>query len=100
MAAIKKIVITAFVFAATIYSSNSQVTPQAAYTGSTPVSYVRTFDVKVPVNSLSNIFSKPVEEVMQSTTYFDGLGRPIESVAKMASPLQKDMVSAVRYDEF
>ena len=37
---------------------------------------------------------------MQTTAYFDGLGRPMETVAKKASPLQKDVVSAVRYDEY
>jgi RHS repeat-associated protein len=37
-------------------------------------------------------------DVQQSTTYFDGLGRPIQSVAKQASPLQNDMVTMNAYD--
>ena len=39
-------------------------------------------------------------DVMQATTYFDGLGRPIQKVAKQASPLQNDMVTIQEYDPF
>ena len=39
-------------------------------------------------------------EVQQKTQYFDGLGRPTESVAKQASPLLKDVVSFQTYDIF
>jgi RHS repeat-associated protein len=37
-------------------------------------------------------------DVKQVTAYFDGLGRSIQSVAKQASPLQKDMVTFQVYD--
>jgi len=39
-------------------------------------------------------------DVAQTTTYFDGLGRSIQSVAKQASPLQNDMVTTVVLDYF
>jgi RHS repeat-associated protein len=39
-------------------------------------------------------------DVQQTTQYFDGLGRPIQTVAKQASPLQKDMVTIDLYDPF
>jgi len=32
-------------------------------------------------------------------TYFDGFGRPIQSIAIKASPLQKDIVTPVQYDQ-
>jgi hypothetical protein len=41
-----------------------------------------------------------VSDVQQTTQYFDGLGRPIQSVAMQASPLGKDMVSMQAYDQF
>ncbi|HTR30899.1 MAG TPA: DUF6443 domain-containing protein, partial [Puia sp.] len=41
--------------------------------------------------------TSPVD-VLQTTTYFDGLGRPIQAVEKQASPLQKDMVAMKVYD--
>ena len=39
-------------------------------------------------------------DVTQTTQYFDGLGRQIETVAMQQSPLQKDMVSFNVYDVF
>jgi RHS repeat-associated protein len=46
-------------------------------------------------NGLTNPY-----DVAQATQYFDGLGRLVQSVAKQASPLQNDIVSAVVYDNF
>jgi RHS repeat-associated protein len=39
-----------------------------------------------------------VFDVKESTTYFDGLGRPIQSVAKQVSPNQADLVTINVYD--
>jgi RHS repeat-associated protein len=39
-------------------------------------------------------------DVQQSTTFYDGLGRPVQTVAKQASPLQKDMVTIQVYDPY
>ena len=39
-----------------------------------------------------------VFDVKESTTYFDGLGRPIQSVAKQVSPNQADLVTVNVYD--
>ncbi len=39
-------------------------------------------------------------DVSQNTEYFDGLGRPLQTVGMMQSPLQKDLVSLNVYDEY
>lgn len=39
-------------------------------------------------------------DVQQTTSYFDGLGRLIQTVNKQITPLQKDMVVPVVYDQF
>ncbi len=39
-------------------------------------------------------------DVQQSTTYFDGFGRSVQTVARQASPLQMDMVTVQAYDAF
>ena len=64
--------------------------------------YVRTRNISKPgvtdtvtANGLSSTW-----DVQQTTQYFDGLGRPIQAVAKQASPLGKDMVSIEAYDAF
>jgi RHS repeat-associated protein len=45
--------------------------------------------------SLSSIY-----DVAQVTQYFDGLGRPLQTVSKQASPLQNDVVQEVVYDNY
>lgn len=39
-------------------------------------------------------------ELMQTVQYFDGLGRPIQTVQVMASPGKKDIVQPVAYDQY
>ncbi|HXB07841.1 MAG TPA: DUF6443 domain-containing protein, partial [Puia sp.] len=39
-------------------------------------------------------------DVQQTTVYFDGLGRSVQTVERQASPLQQDMVSMQVYDAF
>ncbi len=73
------------------------VTPPPAYS-TAPGNYVRTWDATAPGLDPNSITSQPVTKSLLSTQYFDGLGRPIQTVSKQASPLQSDMVSAVVYD--
>ncbi len=39
-------------------------------------------------------------DVAQTTQYYDGIGRLVQTVAKQVSPLQNDMVKPVVYDNF
>ncbi|MBO9571015.1 MAG: hypothetical protein J7497_02215 [Chitinophagaceae bacterium] len=81
-------------------SNFAQVTP-VAYSSSTSVNWIRTWDVKYPQSNSSTITSNTnPDEVLQTTQYFDGLGRPLQSVIKQGSPLLKDQVSASVYDNF
>jgi len=75
------------------------VTPPAAYS-TAPGNYVRTWDASAPGLDPNSIMSQPVTGSLQSTQYFDGLGRLLQTVNKQASPLQNDMVTAVVYDAF
>ena len=80
----------------------------AAYSASTPVNFVRSYDVLVPTTAVaptSDIAyviatNRSISEVKQTTGYFDGLGRPMQTVAKAQSPAGYDMVSPVVYDGF
>ena len=70
--------------------------------GPPDLNYIRTRTVKKP-----GITDKPtadgltdVNDVEQTTTYFDGLGRSVQTVSKKASPLGYDMVVPQVYDEF
>ncbi len=80
-------------------------TVPTAYTAGISVSYVRTWDASSPETNPNNITtSSAVRQFKMSTTYVDGLGRPIESVTKQGSlktgVAAVDMVSAMEYDQY
>ena len=62
------------------------------------INYIKTYSYQKP-DITENPAELSAELVQLNTTYFDGLGRPIQSVAKQASPAGKDLVSPVYYDE-
>ena len=66
------------------------------------LNYIRTRTIKKPgvADKLTADGLSDNNDVQQSTTYFDGLSRPIQSVAKHASPLGNDMVVPQVYDPF
>lgn len=69
----------------------------------TPLSllnYIRMRDITIPAITTSTAaaaLTNPTD-VKQSTQYFDGLGRAIQTVSRQASPLLKDIVSVNEYD--
>jgi|GEM_PF-3027332 len=76
----------------------------APYLGSMNVSYIRTWDALAPETDPNAIMTRPLKDVHQTTQYFDGLGRLLQTVMKQGS-LQTgsspvDLVAPVVYDEF
>lgn len=66
------------------------------------LNYIRTRSIVKPGVTdtvTADGLTSPVD-VQQTTQYFDGLGRPVQTVARQASPLQKDLVSFEVYDPF
>ena len=63
-------------------------------------SYVRTRDITRPgiTDTAPAAALTSPGDVKQLTQYVDGLGRPLQEVAKQASPLQNDMVTMHVYD--
>lgn len=65
------------------------------------MNYVVTNQVLVPnITDGASVMHLAAEKVTQSITYFDGLGRPMQSVVTQGSPLKGDMVTPVKYDGF
>ncbi|SKD09162.1 RHS repeat-associated core domain-containing protein [Chitinophaga ginsengisegetis] len=81
--------------------SAAPVAVPAAYTNATN-NYVRTWEPAAPLTDTSYVasLSRPVTEVRQSTQYFDGLGRPLQTVSKALSVGGNDLVSPIVYDQF
>ncbi|MFT3750325.1 MAG: DUF6443 domain-containing protein [Agriterribacter sp.] len=82
----------------------SQQPLPSAYPGSTTVNYIRTWDARAPEQNATTLTTRPLRDVQQTTQYFDGLGRPLQTVIKQGSyptgGTAVDMVSPVLYDEF
>jgi RHS repeat-associated protein len=78
-----------------------QSTP-GSYTTGMPVNYVRTWTASRPFTDPADLTAtgRTLAEVKQTTAYFDGLGRPLQSVSKGATPTGKDLVSMHTYDVF
>ena len=80
--------------------ASSQIVTPTAYSSTIKINYIRTWDATAPIQNPDTLKARPVNDSKQTTQYFDGLGRPIQTVAKRVSPLQKDIVNATVYDVF
>ncbi|MBY0537631.1 MAG: DUF4329 domain-containing protein, partial [Chitinophagaceae bacterium] len=84
-----------------LYSNELNFTVTYSSSSFENLNYVRVNDVWVyGVKSWIQADQLPVGQKQQTTQYFDGLGRPIETVNKQVTPLMKDMVVPVVYDNF
>ncbi len=67
------------------------------YTNTT-INYIRSWEPNGPILDPAAVTAASVDVVKQSTQYFDGLGRPLQTVSKGQSPLKNDLVAPVVYD--
>ncbi|MGI4733612.1 MAG: leucine-rich repeat domain-containing protein [Janthinobacterium lividum] len=66
-------------------------------TGPAP-NFVRVWTPRIAVTDSTRISRALVDSVSMSTQYMDGLGRPIQTVLKQASPSKRDLVQPQAYD--
>ncbi|HEY0065716.1 MAG TPA: DUF6443 domain-containing protein [Flavisolibacter sp.] len=59
--------------------------------------FIRTWKADAPETNPDLLVTRPLRDVKQHTTYYDGLGRPVQTVAKNASQ-GKDLVDMTGYD--
>ncbi|MBL7746164.1 MAG: hypothetical protein JNM19_01945 [Chitinophagaceae bacterium] len=81
----------------------TMVAQPGPYPPSVPVNYIRTYDAVAPETDVNTLMGRPAKDVKVATQYFDGLGRPVQTVMKQASletgGTLADMVSPVEYDD-
>ncbi|MDF2191496.1 DUF6443 domain-containing protein [Paraflavitalea sp. CAU 1676] len=81
----------------------------ADYINNGRINYIRTWDAVAPDTSAAALRTRPVKDVKQTTVYFDGLGRPLQTVVKrralntdaanlISAASAVDLVTAVVYD--
>jgi RHS repeat-associated protein len=106
--------VTLFLCAVIFSKSQAQVIPNgastpsaqqvqnipAAYSATAQINWVRTWKPWKPMTDETLVPSQTVADVKQTTAYVDGLGRPVQTVTKQISPLQKDMVAYVTLDAY
>ncbi|MBY0535750.1 MAG: hypothetical protein K2P88_07870 [Chitinophagaceae bacterium] len=63
----------------------SQVKAQTSYNSSIEVNYVRVWEASAPESNATVLPTRPLRDVKMSTQYFDGLGRPLQTVVKQGS---------------
>ena len=77
-------------------------TQPSAYNASAAINYVRTWLPVAPISNQNSLSSLPYTAVKKTTSYIDGLGRPIQSVSQQSSPGSNpvDLVQPVTYDQY
>lgn len=97
--------IVSFLFSTVILAQSLPITPPAPYDPSIKINLIRAWAAKGPEQDPYNLTIRPLKDVQQTSTYFDGLGKPLQSVIKKGSLETStqnffDIVSANTYDQF
>src|SRR6478752_6947891 len=81
-------------------SANTVAPTPSAYPAGLKVNYVRTRLALGPIQDEASFNTLSYTDVKEKTAYFDGLGRPMQTVVRQFSPgnSPRDMVNAVIYD--
>lgn len=86
--------------------SNAQVTMPVKYDSTQRINYIRVWEPVKPYSADADVIStsRTLQEVRQTTQYFDGLGRVIQTVVKKGSLITgdtaRDMVAPAVYDDY
>ncbi|MBS1733765.1 MAG: hypothetical protein JST02_10765 [Bacteroidetes bacterium] len=59
---------------------------------------IKSWTVTAPLDQETDVLSAGITDAKLVTQYYDGLGRPLQTVSRQTSPQGKDMVSTVVYD--
>ena len=81
--------------------AKSSALPQVSYGETSKINYVRTFGFLKAMTTETGIGTQiDNDNVKETTQYLDGLGRPIQTVARRALPGGSDLVQYMLYDEY
>ena len=95
-----KVSVKASVTAPTYTTGEAQIT-ESMSTQLTALNYIYETNFLVAgVTTSTDLYSLNPASLGQTVQYFDGLGRPIQTVSIGSSPEKKDVVSAMEYDPF
>ena len=99
----KAVLLLLFIVPVVAFSQTPRPVP-ADYSNTIKVNYIRSWDAKAPEQSPATLITRPLRDVLQTTQYFDGLGRPLQTVVEKGSMVTNntpvDLVSMTEYDAF
>jgi hypothetical protein len=72
--------------------------PRNGDPGSTTKNYIHTITPLIPVTNISQLTGN--DDAIKTVTYFDGLGRAIQNVAREAGGNRQDIISPIVYDQY
>ncbi|MCU0379373.1 MAG: DUF6443 domain-containing protein, partial [Bacteroidales bacterium] len=72
----------------------------AAFTQTVTRNYITTYIPKIPLTDEMSAPAQPKENCIKTVKYYDGLGRPDQAIQVALSPLGKDIVQPIEYDNF
>lgn len=81
-------------------SGFATVLTPSGFRGNVPVNYVHTWEPLTPLTNVNDLLIAPHTHVRQTTQFFDGQGRPRQTVQRQGSTTAKDVVAVVHYDHF
>jgi YD repeat-containing protein len=97
------IIISAVMFFAAVATAQPNPLP-AGYNNTIKVNYVRVWEASAPEDDPAILVTRSLKDVKQSTSYFDGLARLLQTVKKEAALAtgnsSADLVTPVIYDAF
>jgi RHS repeat-associated protein len=79
---------------------SNALTVKSQFTAVSNQNYIMTNTMLTPISSESSIALQTIDTRSQTIQYFDGMGRPLQSVSTQSSPSKKDMVQPFAYDEY
>ncbi|MFN4316140.1 MAG: DUF6443 domain-containing protein [Chitinophagaceae bacterium] len=92
------------IFGSVVTAAAGRQNPTAPYGPGMVKNYVRSWELKAPIQDPAQVMMANTQQAMQTTVYIDGLGRPIQTVQKQGSldsdlPAT-DLISSQFYDEY
>jgi RHS repeat-associated protein len=82
-------------------ASGSSASSNIIFAANMDMNYIRSISVNVAgKTTVAQVEALPVNEATTAYTFFDGLGRPIQTVNKQASPQLNDIVQPIVYDQY
>ena len=71
-----------------------------SYSQTATRNYIITYTPKIPLTDEMTVSTQTKENCIKTVQYFDGLGRPDQTIHVALSPLGNDIIQPIEYDQY